>query len=106
MSNESMANQITDVPSAIAELLAVNKELEKELQETKEQLEKSEKVNQFYADKNNWNEVWVDTDLDENEGGDVNCMINLSDVEVENEYLTYAGKQARQYFKDKQGSEK
>lgn len=40
MSNESMANQITDVPSAIAELLAVNKQLEQELQKTREQLDK------------------------------------------------------------------
>ena len=42
MSNESMANQITDVPSAIAELLAVNKQLEQELQKTREQLSKAE----------------------------------------------------------------
>ena len=42
MSNESMANQITDVPSAIAELLAVNKQLEQELQKTRERLEFAE----------------------------------------------------------------
>ena len=39
MSNEGMANSITDVPSAIAELLAVNKQLEQELQKTREQLD-------------------------------------------------------------------
>lgn len=44
MSNESMANQITDVPSAIAELLAVNKQLEQELQKTREQLEKADEL--------------------------------------------------------------
>jgi hypothetical protein len=32
MSNESMANYITDTPSEIAELLATNKELEQRLQ--------------------------------------------------------------------------
>lgn len=40
MSSENMANYITDIPSGIAELLAVNKQLEQELQKTREQLEK------------------------------------------------------------------
>lgn len=38
MGNESMANSITDVPSAIAELLAVNKQLKQQLQQKEEQL--------------------------------------------------------------------
>lgn len=33
MSNESIANQLTDVPSAIAELLALNKQLKQQLEE-------------------------------------------------------------------------
>ena len=49
MSNEGMANSITDVPSAIAELLAVNKQLEQELQKTMEQLEKCESALNNYA---------------------------------------------------------
>lgn len=49
MSNEGMANSITDVPSAIAELLAVNKQLEQELQKTREQLEKCESALNNYA---------------------------------------------------------
>lgn len=44
MSNESMANYITDVTSAIAELLALNKQLEQELQKTREQLDIAEAV--------------------------------------------------------------
>lgn len=40
MSNENMANYITDIPSGIAELLAVNKQLEQELQKTRERHEK------------------------------------------------------------------
>ena len=49
MSNEGMTNSITDVPSAIAELLAVNKQLEQELQKTREQLEKCESALNNYA---------------------------------------------------------
>lgn len=37
MSNENMANYVTDVPSAIAELLAANKRLEQELESRLEQ---------------------------------------------------------------------
>lgn len=48
MSNESMANYITDIPSAIAELLAVNKQLEKELQKTREHLGKAIKSAEFF----------------------------------------------------------
>jgi len=44
MSNESMANYITDIPSGIAELLAVNKQLEQELAKLKEENEKLRKL--------------------------------------------------------------
>ena len=52
MSNEGMTNSITDVPSAIAELLAVNKQLEQELQKTREQLKKAESVLKVSVDIN------------------------------------------------------
>lgn len=37
MSNENMANYITDLPSGIAELLAINKQLEQELLQAKKE---------------------------------------------------------------------
>lgn len=47
MSNESMANHITETPSEIAELLAENKLL-------REELEKEKGVVEFYGEGNNW----------------------------------------------------
>lgn len=72
--------------------------LEKELQKTREQLDKAEKVVGFYAKKINWKE----TEIDNYEYG--TAIIVHSDYTIENGSWT-GGKQARQYFqdKDKQG---
>lgn len=55
---------------------------------------------EFYADKGSWGEVWVSTGKDENGDdleGDVGCQIDLEDVDIDdNDYLTFAGKLARQ----------
>lgn len=102
MSNESMANYITDIPSGIAELLAVNKQLEQELQKTKEQLNKAEKVIEFYADGDNYGhispEIATYSVIDVSDLGAGDFMLNDS---VDDERV--GGKRARLYFKDKQG---
>lgn len=81
MSNESMANYLADVPSEIAELLAVNKQLEQELQETREQLEKAEEL--------------LRTVIESAES-----LMTLGDRYTEHGQNIV---DARQYFKDKQG---
>ena len=53
MSNEGMTNSITDVPSAIAELLAVNKQLEKEIESIKLERDEFKKYSTMWFDKKN-----------------------------------------------------
>ena len=54
MGNESMANYITDTPSEIAELLAINKSLQAKLKLATEALE-------FYADIENWHSLTTES---------------------------------------------
>ena len=77
-------------------------ELEQELQKTREQLDKAEKVIEFYADGDNYGhispEIATYSVIDASDLGDGDFMLNDS---VDDERV--GGKRARQYFKDKQG---
>ncbi len=57
MSNESMANYITDTPSEIAECLAEINYLKQQLAVRDELILELEKVREFYADGYNWENV-------------------------------------------------
>lgn len=66
--------------------------LEQELQKTREQLEKAEKVIEFYGDKDNWY-------CEEFSYSDWCDCITKTDISPE----LIGGKLARQYLEDKQG---
>lgn len=74
--------------------------LEQELQKTREQLDKAEKVIEFYADGDNYGhispEIATYSVIDASDLGDGDFMLNDS---VDDERV--GGKRARQYFKDK-----
>lgn len=79
---------VRTLPSGIAELLAVNKQLEQELQKTRYRLEKAEKVINSLMDNT---PHYDECSFMEDENCECNCGREI-DIKV-----------ARQYFKDKQG---
>lgn len=92
MSNESMANYITDVPSAVAELLAINEQLQKQLNEANEVLK-------FYGDMLSY---YTSFHLPVTSTSNSDC-IDRSDLEsIEARDKSYkkdiGGKRARQYL--------
>jgi hypothetical protein len=87
----------------IADTYALLRSRDARIAELEASLDEAEKIVYFYADESNWDEIWVDDDLD---GGDCSCKIDMEDVEVKEDgegqiYYSTAGKRAREYFKKK-----
>lgn len=82
-----LLSQSVPVESSIEQYDRI-KELEKELQVTREQLEKAEKIIEYYSQAHKFNDFIIGQDME----GD---MLGR----------TYYGKRARQYFQDKQKDE-
>ena len=67
--------------------------------ESKERISALESALSFYADKNNWDDRWVESGGEGREG-DVYDVINSSDVDIEEDgegpYQTHGGRRARE----------
>lgn len=71
-----------------------------------EQLQQENKIMrdalEFYADINNWDEIWVDSpDGNDDNSGDCSCRIDFEDVEIKTDddgsiYYSCGGKRARE----------
>lgn len=66
-------------------------------------IEKMIKVIKFYGNENNWDEIWVDGDGLEEDGGDCSCRIDWHDVEIKKDedgtiYYATGGKKAREFL--------
>ena len=81
-------------------------EMQQEIDDLKAQymavIEQIKKALKFYADKNNWDEIWLDSeDGNDDNSGDCSCRIDLTDVELKKDndgtiYYSVAGHKARQ----------
>lgn len=86
-------DELTFVTSGLLKLEAENKML-------KEICAELQKSNEFYADKNNWDERWFEN-MGGDSSGDINDQIVFIDVDTENDddgkpYYTFGGRIARQ----------
>lgn len=66
-------------------------------------LQKMMKVVEFYGKENSWDEMWVDGDGLEDDGGDCSCKIDWEDIELKKDndgaiYYSCGGKKAREFL--------